>query len=239
MSFSDEILLEDALKVVTAKEEAELSERQKIIGATKGGLWYLQTPGGGWSGPHNVSTLLAFDWLKPDTKIKKMGETDVLNLVQMEGYMRNFTEVLNKCGLKVCPACGGRLDEIVYERIKILECVQCQGLLVSENMIPVLLERTEKVFDARIQKMAKILMQEIQLTKTDSPLSYESDRMYRCDTCKNNPTKMRRRLFNRYYPVEVDKCMACGLTWFDRDELEIMQCIYELRKSSSNLLGSG
>ncbi len=234
MSFSVNALLDDALKVVTEKEEAELSARQKIIGATKGGLWYVQTPGGGWSGPHNVGSLLAFDWLKPDTKIKKMGETTVFNLAQIEKYMRNFTDVLNNCGLKTCPACGSRLSEIIYERIKILECEQCKGVLLNENMVAVILERKEKTFETRIQKMAQVLMQETQLTKTDSSISYESDRMYRCDTCQHNPVKMRKQLFNRFYPIEVDKCMSCGLIWFDRDELEIMQCIYETRNFNPN-----
>jgi hypothetical protein len=99
--------------------------------------------------------------------------------------------------------------------------------------VSVILSRKDKTFDTRIQQMAQTLLNEKQLAVKDSTLSYESQRMYRCDQCQHNPRKMRRRLFNRYYPVEIDKCAMCGLVWFDKDELEVMQCMYEIRDAAS------
>ena len=37
------------------------------------------------------------------------------------------------------------------------------------------------------------------------------------------------RPFNYQYIVPVDKCLACHKTWFDGDELEILQILIEER----------
>ncbi len=229
MANSGDNVLDSALKVVTDKEEEQLQERQKILGQAQGGLWYVETPGKNWSGPHNLQAMLAFEWLKSDTLVREMGENTVMPAAKIENYMKAYKRVLENTPAEVCPACGGMIAEILYEKIKILECQQCHGLLVNEEKTSVILARKDKIFDSRIRQMAKTLLEEKQLAFTDSALSFESERMYRCQLCQNNPHKMRRRIFNRYYPVEIDKCQQCGLTWFDKDELEIMQCMYEMR----------
>ncbi len=231
MANTKEEVLADVLKVVTDKEEEQLQERQKVFGQTHGGLWYVQTPGNNWSGPHNISAMLAFEWLVPETRVRKMGENTVMPVSSIENYMKTYRRILENTPAQTCPACSGDMEEILYENIKILECQQCHGVLVNEEKIGVILARKDKTFDSRIKQMARTLLEEKQLAIKDSNLSFESQRMYRCDQCKNNPHKMRRRIFNRYYPVEIDKCQQCGLTWFDKDELEVMQCLYEMRNA--------
>jgi len=41
--------------------------------------------------------------------------------------------------------------------------------------------------------------------------------------------------YTEVYHVEIDKCFSCGLIWFDRDELEVLQYLIEhsLNKSHS------
>lgn len=229
MADSGQNVLDSALKAIMNKEEQQLQERQKILGRAQGGLWYVQSPSGNWSGPHNLSAMLAFEWLHPQILVRKMGENTIMSLDKIENYMKQYEEILKSRPAFACPACGGTMAEILYEHINILECQQCRGVLVNEEKVCVVLERKEKKFDSRIQQMAKTLLEEKQLALKDSFLSLESDRIYRCDQCRDNPRKMCRRIFNRYYPVEIDKCAQCGLTWFDKDELEVMQCIYEMR----------
>jgi Zn-finger nucleic acid-binding protein len=39
-----------------------------------------------------------------------------------------------------------------------------------------------------------------------------------------------RKFFTNAYLVEVDQCWTCGLAWFDKDELELLQYLYEQSK---------
>lgn len=128
----------------------------------------------------------------------------------------------------ICPACQGPLESVDYEHANILKCRQCEGVLVAENDIVSILHRKQHVFDDRIKNMAAALKEERALGPYEPIISKESDRIYRCDQCKHLDTKLRKCLFNRFYHVEIDKCMTCGLTWFDKDELELMQCLYEM-----------
>jgi Zn-finger nucleic acid-binding protein len=40
---------------------------------------------------------------------------------------------------------------------------------------------------------------------------------------------MNRGFYSSGHLVEVDRCGSCGLTWFDQDELEMLQCLIENR----------
>ncbi len=128
---------------------------------------------------------------------------------------------------------AGSIEGFIYEGSSILKCRQCEGVLVKEDAIASILHRKQYVFNERIKNMAGVLKDARTLGKYEPLFIAESDRRYRCEQCKNRGQKMCKRLFNRFYPVEIDKCMACGLTWFDKDELEIMQCIFETRDAES------
>ena len=45
-----------------------------------------------------------------------------------------------------------------------------------------------------------------------------------CPLCAR---KMQRRFYSLAYGVEVDVCIYCGIIWFDKDELEILQYMVE------------
>jgi Zn-finger nucleic acid-binding protein len=47
--------------------------------------------------------------------------------------------------------------------------------------------------------------------------------------CPGCGTRMLPRPYNYQYIVPVDKCLACYKTWFDADELEILQILIEDR----------
>ncbi len=40
---------------------------------------------------------------------------------------------------------------------------------------------------------------------------------------------MSRGFYSSAHMIEVDRCSFCGLTWFDRDELGMLQCLIENR----------
>ncbi|MBI4669321.1 MAG: zf-TFIIB domain-containing protein, partial [Elusimicrobia bacterium] len=53
-----------------------------------------------------------------------------------------------------------------------------------------------------------------------------------CPACGK---KMRRQFFVHSYPVEIDLCVSCGGIWFDVQELELLQYIYEHREEFFDL----
>ena len=75
--------------------------------------------------------------------------------------------------------------------------------------------------------MARTIRQEHPPGQTVSLPVLPSDRKSYCERCQPRGRNMRKCLFNRYYHVEIDKCMDCGRVWFDKDELDVMQCLYE------------
>ena len=44
---------------------------------------------------------------------------------------------------------------------------------------------------------------------------------------------MVRKFYSYAYHVEIDECNICKLTWFDADELEILQCLFEMEECKS------
>ena len=45
-----------------------------------------------------------------------------------------------------------------------------------------------------------------------------------CPKCKN---PMLRTFYSLAYLIEIDRCNLCNITWFDADELEMLQCLIE------------
>jgi Zn-finger nucleic acid-binding protein len=57
-------------------------------------------------------------------------------------------------------------------------------------------------------------------------LKRKSEPLLSCPKCKN---PMYRGFFSLAYTIDIDRCSFCGLTWFDQDELEMLQCLIENR----------
>ena len=50
-----------------------------------------------------------------------------------------------------------------------------------------------------------------------------------CPKC-NDP--MMRTFYSSVYLVELDRCTLCEMTWFDYDELEMLQCMIDHKMAS-------
>jgi Zn-finger nucleic acid-binding protein len=48
--------------------------------------------------------------------------------------------------------------------------------------------------------------------------------VYKCPNCQR---QMHREFFLFSYPIEVDKCIYCGNLWFEKDQLQILEYIYQ------------
>ena len=122
-----------------------------------------------------------------------------------------------------CPKCKTALQQINYEGAPVFKCRYCEGVLAENNKIPRILIRQDYVPSQEIVRLGKLAAASKDKFKINQPnpnLTWVID----CPKCKS---KMHRQFFNYSYPVEVDSCSNCQETWFDKDELEVLQYIYE------------
>ncbi|MBF0532137.1 MAG: M48 family metalloprotease [Candidatus Omnitrophica bacterium] len=125
-----------------------------------------------------------------------------------------------------CPACVIKMRTEFYEGFPVQVCGQCAGILADENAVSGIIAKREMPFNDRVRQMAKILKQEKTGLQYKDLLILPPSQNERAHVCADRSKKQfTRRLFNAYYPVEVDKCGFCGQTFFDKDELEVLQCM--------------
>lgn len=225
---------QDSLKRSKAAEEEmarEAARRQE-----KRGKWFIQDQSKQWIGPHTIEELARMEWVKPQMLVKNAEANWMLPLMGI-GLYTDVKSKLVKGKLnvsKVCPSCSGELLEAEYERLTILRCANCHGVLLNENQMGMIFQRRDKIFDQRIKRLAQAAQCERLMAPNEHLNVCQSDRKYKCEKCKINPRPMLKKLFNRYYHVEIDKCMECGVIWFDKDELEILQCLYEFNEDKNS-----
>jgi hypothetical protein len=100
---------------------------------------------------------------------------------------------------------------------------------VENDKIPRIIARTEQAGTARVLALARAVVDENQLKLSRKMFAgggKGSGALYPCPKCGN---PMNRSFYNGVYLIEVDRCGFCGLTWFDHDELEMLQCLIEHR----------
>jgi Zn-finger nucleic acid-binding protein len=124
------------------------------------------------------------------------------------------------------------LDKIEYEGTNVYKCVNCKGVLVKDRDIKKVLVRESKEFDPDIIRQAELAKKEWgeayeRIKRIEVPFAIN------CPHCRG---KMRRRLFSSAAPVEVDACEWCGSVWFDQNELEVVQVIYDQHHDKENLI---
>jgi Zn-finger nucleic acid-binding protein len=130
-----------------------------------------------------------------------------------------------------CPACGQQLRTANNEGSPTFRCVFCAGTLVRTDHIPRIVARTARgnPCTERVNALARALLRQNRserLLRVHSGAASAGAPKLACPKCRN---PMSRCFYSLTYLVEVDRCSFCGLTWFDRDELEMLQCMIENR----------
>ncbi|HTP04605.1 MAG TPA: M48 family metalloprotease [Nitrospirota bacterium] len=195
--------------------------------------YYAMNPQQQWQGPFNMADLGALPWLSPLTwittgdrqAVERAWKEPLINeifasrLVQKEDVASEFT----------CPSCRQPLVMESYEGTQVYQCRFCSGTLVENSKIPRIIARTgrERPCSERMSALAKTVVKENQMRYTRQKLVADSGAkmpLLACPKCKN---PMSRGFYSLAYLIEIDRCSFCGLTWFDRDELEMLQCLIE------------
>jgi heat shock protein HtpX len=217
-------------------DELERKEAQRnAVGEIAGQKYFAMSPKQDWQGPFTLQELAALPWLSPLSWIvPEEGRTP--DRAWKEPIVSTiFLQRLNGTELAengyTCPICKQSLVTATYEGTRIFQCCFCAGTLVETGKIPRLIARTgrDRPCTERVNALARAVLRDNQsrvVHRKFSDTSVGKRPSILCPKCKN---PMFRGFYSRAHLIEVDRCSYCGLTWFDRDELEMLQCMIENR----------
>jgi heat shock protein HtpX len=181
-----------------------------------------------WQGPYAVAELAALPWFSPLTWVSDGSETTTKASqipALRETLKTRIAPLEGKISEYPCPVCRQPLIQQHYEQIRIYPCNFCGGTLVDWDKLPRIIIRRENTWSEKIKAQACATLK-------------ENQRAYIMRRSKNNKTKavslqcpkckrsMQRTFYSYVYLVAIDRC-ACGATWFDKDELSMLQCMIE------------
>ncbi len=127
-----------------------------------------------------------------------------------------------------CPRCHCALGPELYEGVGVLTCTMCGGYLIKEPDVLQIVHTREKVFDGRIADMGQLIRRQARVLQRNPFDAVYDEKSIVCPSCLDDGKRMRRRFVSPQFPVEVDKCPSCARVWFDKDEIEVLQYLYEL-----------
>lgn len=225
MAHSEIRVLEEKRRAKERLKKARRAPRELPSGR---GSWYAHDKEGNWKGPYTLPQLVALSWFRPTSWVYQKGKE------KAERAFRNplLSKMLAKrimgkaTGNRRCPRCNQCLLEKEYEGTTVYHCIFCGGKFLESDKVVRILMREEKVFPERVLELAKEMVGKnvkrytIQRWK-ELPKEFPQ---LKCPSCLK---EMRRTFYSLAYPIEVDRCYGCQATWFDKDELEILQCAIE------------
>lgn len=220
------ILLNMAHSNIAELESKGKAKIQKSPPKTADKLFYALDNNYQWQGPFTVKELAELSWFSTLTWLSEDGKktikaTDIQPLSDMF-EKRIAVEAGTKTNY-LCPLCQHSLVARKYEKTEIYQCSFCGGVLVDDVKIPRIIARQDKETPERIRCLAKTTLKENQ---TNQVLKKDFGKKHapfiNCPKCKN---RMMRSFYSYGYLIELDKCLLCSMTWFDRDEIEMLQCM--------------
>ncbi len=199
--------------------------------------YYAMSPRQQWQGPFTPGELASLPWLTPLTwvtagrnaSVDRAWKEPLLGPVfaaRLAGNDRVASSM-------TCPLCRQPLVIMHYEGTRTFRCTFCAGTLVENSRIPRIIARTgkERPCSDRVNSLARATLNRNQsrfaLRKLKRHEQADVPRIP-CPKCGN---PMMRSFYSMAHLIEVDRCSFCGLTWFDQDELEMLQCMIENRLS--------
>lgn len=227
-----EILLKMA-RVSISEFEAKASSKTKAsyISNTPESLYYALDSKQQWQGPYSYADLASLSWLSPITWINTELSQNVERASENTLINKIFADRLNQTEKEIsvftCPSCKHPLFAVSYENTKVYQCNFCGGILVENNKIPRIIARREKKCTDRVKSLAKAVLMDNQRKLTIKKLRSAEIKTKSGITCLKCKNPMFRTFYSLAYLIEIDRCGICGVTWFDMDELEMLQCIIE------------
>ena len=196
-------------------------------------IWYIHRGKNDYPGPLSLEELVFHKHFTPRIRIlnaQERVEASALDFPQIKRALHKIgrRRHLSARRFNKCPRCGISLKYHYYEGVPTKQCSGCGGKLIKSSLVERIIARKEKAFSEQLRKKAA----EFSESFMDNPLRYvrlnrEKARPILCPACGS---KMVPRPYTYQYIVPVDKCLSCQSTWFDTDELEILQILIEDRQ---------
>lgn len=224
-------VLDDAVRECESRE-ALLVSPFKVNSSVKtadADTWYV-LKGDIWCGPLTLEKARQFEGLTPETLVKKVSSGGVALAAGRSELFLNHHPTGPIAGIVPfpCPRCRGRLVFEDYEKIRVVHCYGCGGYMLNENDVLSILGCREMLISERILNLARQMLAQFTPSEKWAAGSLYEEKGVLCPVCPGGNQDMRRRFINVRYRIEVDKCKSCGSVWFDRDEMELLQAVYEL-----------
>jgi heat shock protein HtpX len=213
--------------------ELDAKARKRTTPQVEGPGFYAMNPQRQWQGPFSLADLGTLPWLSPLTWVTAGEERPVGRAWREPAINAIFTlrtrNGENRLSDHVCPACGQSLTVSSYEGTRIFQCNFCAGTLVENDKIARIIARTgrERACSERINALARAVTGRNHGRRAGvGAADNKSVPLLSCPKCRN---AMRRGFYSSAHLIEVDRCSYCGLTWFDQEELAMLQCMIENR----------
>lgn len=197
--------------------------------------YYAMSPRQQWQGPFTTMELAALPWLSPLTWISQGQELPVdrawKDPILKTVFLARLSQQSPSLAHISCPTCHQPLIREVYEGTPIHQCRFCAGILVNSDRIPRIIARTNRrqVWSERINALARTVVNENILRRPARKSRNKGKTAVPLLSCPKCGNSMYRGFFSQAHLIEVDRCSFCGITWFDQDELEMLQCLIENR----------
>ncbi len=179
-----------------------------------------------WAGPYTLLQIQAIEGITPETEIKPESSSESIKAAEVPA-LQHFFKIKNNPMWKMrrlCPECNEWVIPQEYEGLYIWRCAFCNGLLVEKEKLPRILVRKEKGFTVDIEHLASLIQAEAKKKKPHFKLVIDTFNKRKCPKCGK---PMTRKFYSYAYHIEIDECPECNLVWFDKDELELLQCLVE------------
>jgi len=197
--------------------------------------YFAMSPAQQWQGPFTTGELDALPWLSPLTWVanekgqaaERAWKDPLLNAI----FLRRLAGDGRVDSGFTCPSCRQPLVTAAYEGTQIFQCRFCAGTLVENGKIPRIIARTgrDRPCTERLNALARSVLQQNQTRNIYRKVTAQGTGQVPhlpCPKCKN---PMLRGFYSTAHLIEIDRCSYCGITWFDQDELEMLQCMIENR----------
>jgi len=236
-----EKLRQSSRLVIKSSSEIDSPEKEKAIQKLqaqaenelhKAEVWEIRQASGRWTGPFTLGALISQPAFSPAARIRNLkehreGRAHEFPQIRFALYRQAKDQPVDPTLAHLCPVCQTPLQESFYEGVQTKTCPLCSGRLVRIEDMEKILSRQEYDFSPGLKEKAS-LYQDALFNSGKRASVFPEKKPLLCPQCG---LQLAVKPFNYYYVFPVCKCYKCQLIWFERDELEVLQILFQGREA--------
>ena len=217
---------DDLAATIVRQEQARLTRRDTAVVLNKTPRrWFVAGPNSQWQGPFDLQQLPHLGWLTAQTWVRVEGQTRIQYAWEETDINSVLQGVVPQKAAAHCPHCRQTLSAMQYEGLVLQLCMNCEGYMVARPQISRILARQQQFIAPAVERLGQVIQQACRSPQSyGRPLTVHSEFALPCPACGK---ALQRSLYSAAYPVEIDLCGTCDIMWFDKNELELLQYLYE------------